>query len=239
MTFHEDLAQLSEIPIEQGELRVIPLGGLGEIGMNCMILETSEDLIVIDCGVMFSDLENFGVQFVIPDFSYLIARKDKVRAVVLTHGHEDHIGAIPYLIKAGIDAPLHASPFTSLMLREKLKERGLLGKNEIRTFKPGESFIAGEFKVRTQSVNHSIVDAAALFIDTPAGTVIHTGDFKVDRTPYYGQPLDSKPFEEAGEKGVLLLLSDSTNVERCEMSQSDKMVFESFEKLFAAAEGLG
>ncbi len=238
MTLQEDLAQLAEIPIEAGELRVIPLGGLGEIGMNCMILETSKDLIVIDCGVMFSDLEHFGIQFVIPDFSYLLERKDKVRAIILTHGHEDHVGAIPYLLKSGVDAPLHASPFTSLMLREKLKEHGLLNQTEIRTFKPGQSFVAGDFTVRTESVNHSIVDAAALFIDTPAGTVIHTGDFKVDRTPYYQNPMDPSPFQIAGEKGVLLLLSDSTNVERCEISQSEKMVFESFEKLFAAAEGL-
>lgn len=230
---------LKEISIEDGTLRVLPLGGLGEIGMNCMVLETSREIVVIDCGVMFSDLDHFGIEFVIPDFRYLKDRADKVKAIILTHGHEDHIGAVPYLLRAGIQAPLYASPFTSLMLREKLTEHGLISATEIRTFKMGESFQAGkDFKVTTASVNHSIVDAAALFIDTPVGRVVHTGDFKIDATPSIGKKMDEEVFKRAGEEGVLLLLSDSTNVERCEHSKSDSQVYQAFERLFAAAEGL-
>lgn len=226
--------------IENKELRVIPLGGLGEIGMNCMILETNEDIILIDCGVLFSDLDHFGIEFAIPDFSYLLDRKEKVRGVILTHGHEDHIGAVAFLLKAGIKAPWYASKFTSMMLREKLKDYGLSYHFEnVFEMKAGQSFkIGNTFQVTPHSVNHSIVDAMALLIDTPAGKVIHTGDFKMDPTPYFGQKFDENVFKKAGEEGVLLLLSDSTNVERCEESQTEKMVYQSFDRLFAAAEGL-
>lgn len=230
---------LKDLPIDAGTLRVLPLGGLGEIGMNCLILETPSEIIVIDCGVMFSDMDHFGIEFVIPDFSYLKERSDKVKAIVCTHGHEDHVGAIPYLLKTGIRAPLYASPFTSLMLREKLADHGISDLGEIRTFKMGEVFSAGkDFKIQTVSVNHSIVDAAALIIDTPAGRVIHTGDFKIDPAPYFGQNFDPKIFQSAGEKGVLLLLSDSTNVERCEHSKPESIIYEAFEHLFASAEGM-
>src|SRR5690606_13578930 len=226
------------LPVESGALRIIPLGGLGEIGMNCMILETSKEIIVVDCGVMFSELEHFGIEFVIPDFSYLKSRAEKVKAIVLTHGHEDHIGAVPYLLKNGIRAPLYASAFTSLMLREKLTEFGLLQATEIRTFKMGESFSTGDFTIRTASVNHSIVDAAALFIDTPVGKIVHTGDFKMDPTPFFGQTMDETVFKRAGEEGVLLLLSDSTNIDRHSHSQSEADIYRSFDHLFAVAEGL-
>lgn len=229
---------LESLPIQTGSLRIIPLGGLGEIGMNCLIIESAEEIIVIDCGVMFSDLDHFGIEFVIPDFSYLKARADKVKAIVLTHGHEDHIGAVPYLLKNGIRAPLYASNFTALMLREKLAEFGLTQAAEIRPFKMGETFRTKDFAIRTTSVNHSIVDAAALIIETPIGKIIHTGDFKVDPTPFFGQRLDESVFKKAGEEGVLLLLSDSTNVERHDHSNSDAEVYQSFDKLFAAAEGL-
>jgi ribonuclease J len=229
---------LDSLPVEKDSLRVFPLGGLGEIGMNCMILESPEEIIIIDCGVMFSDLDHFGIEFVIPDFSYLQARKDKVKAIILTHGHEDHIGAVPYLLKSGINAPLYASNFTSLMLREKLTEFGLIQSTEIRPFKMGDVFKTKDFSVKTTSVNHSIVDAAALIIDTPVGKVIHTGDFKIDATPFFGQRFDEEAFKKAGEEGVLLLLSDSTNVERHDHSHSDAEVYQSFDRLFAAAEGL-
>lgn len=232
-------AILDSLPIEAGSLRVLPLGGLGEIGMNCLILETPDEIVVIDCGVMFSELDHFGIEFVIPDFTYLKNRADKVKGVLLTHGHEDHIGAVPYLLRAGVRAPLYASKFTSLMLREKLTEHGLLTATEIHTFKMGESFNVGrDFKVTTASVNHSIVDAAALFIDTPVGKVVHTGDFKIDSNPFFGNTMDRDVFKRAGEEGVLLLLSDSTNVERHDCSRSESTVYEAFERLFAAAEGL-
>lgn len=219
-------------------LRIIPLGGLGEIGMNCMILEYEDEIIVVDCGLLFSDLDHFGVEFVIPDFTYLIERKEKVKAFVLTHGHEDHIGAIPFALKAGIRAPIYASNFTSLLLRQKLSEYTFLEQPDVRIFKMGDRIDFKRFKIRTVSVNHSIVDAAALFIDTPVGRIVHTGDFKIDPTPFYGRMLDEREFQEAGDQGVLLLLSDSTNVERCDHTLSESVIYQKFEQLFAAAQGL-
>ena len=217
---------------------MVALGGLGEIGMNCMILEYEGELIVIDCGLLFSDLDHFGVEYVIPDFTYLTERKDQIKAFVVTHGHEDHIGALPFALKAGIRAPIYASAFSSLLIREKLKEHGLESSTDLRVFKMGERLDLGAFKVQPVSVNHSIVDSAALFIDTPVGKVIHTGDFKIDPTPFYGQSIDLDLFSKAGDEGVLLLLSDSTNVERHEHSMSENIIYQKFEQLFAAAEGL-
>jgi ribonuclease J len=219
-------------------LRIVPLGGLGEIGMNCMVLEYEDEIIVVDCGLLFSDLDQFGVEFVIPDFTYLLDRKDKIKAFVATHGHEDHIGALPFALKAGIRAPIYASPFSAMLLREKLTEHGLVDRTEVRVFKPGESFEFKHFKIKTVSVNHSIVDAAALIIDTPEGKIIHTGDFKIDPTPYFGSMIDLHSFGKAGQEGVLLLMSDSTNVERHEHSMSESMIYKSFEHLLAAAEGM-
>lgn len=219
-------------------LKVLPLGGLGEIGMNCMVLEYGDEIIVIDCGLMFSDLDHFGVEFVIPDFGYLLERKDKVKAVILTHGHEDHIGALPFLLKAGIRAPFYCSLFTSLMIRNRLREYGLEDAVDINVLTMREPVKLGKFSFRAESVNHSIVDAAAILIDTPVGRVIHTGDFKIDPTPFYGSQLDLREFSKAGSEGVLLLLSDSTNVEKCEHSLSENRIYERFEELFSKAEGL-
>lgn len=220
------------------KIKVIPLGGLGEIGMNCLILEYEEEIIVVDCGLLFSDLDHFGVEYIIPDFTYLTERKDKVKAFVITHGHEDHIGALPFALKAGVRAPVYCSSFTSLLIRERLKDHGLENKVDLRVFKMGERLDLGHFKVVPVSVNHSIVDSAALFIDTPEGKIIHTGDFKIDPTPFYGQGIDLDLFSKAGDEGVLLLLSDSTNVERHEHSMSESIIYQKFEQLFAAAEGL-
>jgi ribonuclease J len=220
------------------ELKIIPLGGLGEIGMNCMVLEYGDEIIVVDCGLLFSDLDHFGVEFVIPDFTYLKERKEKVKAFLITHGHEDHIGALPFALKAGINVPVYASPFSSLLIRERLKEHGLEDRVDLRTFQMGDRIDFKHFKISTVSVNHSIVDSAAMIIDTPLGKVVHTGDFKIDSTPFFGQMIDLKAFGRAGDEGVLLLLSDSTNVERHEHSMSESIIYQKFEQLFAAAQGL-
>jgi len=219
-------------------LRIVWLGGLGEIGMNCMLFEYEDEIIVLDCGIHFSDLDHFGVEFVIPDFTYLRERKHKVKAFIATHGHEDHIGALPFALKSGIVAPIYASQFTTMLLKKKLDEYGLRDTAEVRTFRMGDEIKFKHFKIRTESVNHSIVDAAALIIETPVGRVIHTGDFKIDKTPFYGNMIDERAFGRYGDEGVLLLLSDSTNVERDTVSSGDSMIYETFEKLFAQAEGL-
>ena len=217
-------------------LKILPLGGLGEIGMNCMVLEYEDEILIVDCGLMFSDLDHFGVEFVIPDFSYLVERKEKIKAFLITHGHEDHVGALPFALKAGVRAPIYASPFSSMLIRARMEENGL--NPEIKTFKPGESFAFKHFKVDTISVNHSIIDAAAMIIHTPHGKIIHTGDFKIDKNPFYGSELDEGFFKKAGDDGVLLLLSDSTNVERHEESDSECIIEDKFEEVLAAAEGL-
>lgn len=219
-------------------LKLTPLGGLGEIGMNCLLMEYEDEAIVVDCGLLFSELEHFGVDFVIPDFSLLKEKEGKIKAFVLTHGHEDHIGALPFAIKYGIRVPIYGSQFTLRLVEEKLKEHGLLDEVELRPFKLEDHFSLGKFKISTTPVNHSIIESCALFIDTPIGTVVHTGDFKIDPTPFYGSELRLDTFKKAGEKGVLLLLSDSTNVERHECSMSEKSVYHAFENLFAAAQGL-
>ena len=203
-----------------------------------MVLEAEGEIILIDCGLLFSDLDHFGVEFVIPDFSYLVERKDQVKAIILTHGHEDHIGALPFALKAGIRAPVYASLFTSLMVRHRLKEYGLEQSVDLRVMHMRERIDLGQFAVTPESVNHSIVDAAALLIETPLGKVIHTGDFKIDPTPFYGSMMDLGAFGKWGDDGVLLLLSDSTNVERCEHSLSESRIYERFEELFSKAQGL-
>ena len=220
------------------DLRLIPLGGLGEIGMNCMLLEYKDEILVLDCGLLFSDLDHFGIDFVIPDFTYLKERKDKVKGFVITHGHEDHVGALPFALKAGIHAPVHASTFTSLLIRERMKEYELDQPVDLRTFEPGEGFQVGSFKIRTVPVNHSIVDSSALIIETPVGKIVHTGDFKMDPTPYYGEMIDLDSFKRAGDEGVLLLMSDSTNVERGQHSLSEDIITHKFEELFGGSKGL-
>jgi ribonuclease J len=219
-------------------LTITAYGGLGEIGMNCMLIETENSAILIDCGLMFSELEHFGVEFVVPNFTHLLQRKTKIKAVIATHGHEDHIGALPFLLKAGIRAPIYASQFTCLMVRERLKEVGLQDEVPLNVMSPGGPIRLGDLTVTPHSVNHSIIDAMALFIDTPLGRIIHTGDFKMDPSPYFGDVLDQSVFKKAGDEGVLLLMSDSTNVEREHPALLDADIATRMEELFVKAQGL-
>lgn len=220
------------------KVTITPYGGLGEIGMNCMLIETESSAVMIDCGLMFSELDHFGVQFVIPNFAHLLTKKDKIKAIVVTHGHEDHIGALSFAIKAGVRAPIYASHFTSLMVRERLKESGYLESVAIHIMHPGSELTLGDLKITPVSVNHSIIDACALLIDTPIGKIVHTGDFKLDPSPHFGDVGEWNTFKKAGDEGVLLLLSDSTNVEREEHGHQDDEILERVEALFKRAEGL-
>jgi ribonuclease J len=215
-------------------IKILPLGGLGEIGLNCMMMESAQEMIVIDCGLHFTQLNAFGVEFAIPDFAPLLAKKDKLKGFFLTHGHEDHIGALVFALKAGLVAPIYCSLFTSLLVQERLKEAGLSSVS-LCVVSPQEKIVCGAFTIEFVPVNHSIVDSCALFIDSAVGRIIHTGDFKIDPTPFIGQMMNLSYFQE---KPVLLLLSDSTNVERCGLSLSDSFVYDQFEGLFGQSKGL-
>ena len=213
------------------KLKIIALGGLNEIGKNLYVYEFGGDILIVDCGLGFPDDEMYGVDIVIPDFTYLVKNKNKVRALVLTHGHEDHIGAIPYLLRE-LNVPIYATPMTAGLIQIKLAEHGLLETTSIQTLNAGESFKVGCFKVEFVRINHSIPGAVALAIKTPVGMLIHTGDFKVDTTPISGGMIDLARFGELGNRGVLALLADSTNVEKPGYSVSEKKVGEGFDELF-------
>jgi ribonuclease J len=213
------------------KLKIIPLGGLNEIGKNITAYEFGGDILVVDCGLGFPDDEMYGVDIVIPDFTYLVKNKNKVRALVLTHGHEDHIGAVPYFLRE-LNIPIYATPMTAGLVEVKLTEHGLLETAQITTLTAGESFKAGCFKVEFIHINHSIPGAVALAIKTPVGMLIHTGDFKVDTTPISGSMIDLARLGELGNRGVLALLADSTNVEKPGYSMSERKVGESFDELF-------
>jgi len=173
-------------PVAQGTVRIVPLGGLGEIGMNCMAIETSQDLIVVDCGKLFSDMSHYGVDFVIPDMAYLHSRKSKLRAFVITHGHEDHIGGIPFALEQGLDAPVYASPFTTQLIKQRMLDRGLLDELEnLKKYSIGDELEFGSMRVRTLLVTHSLVECAALVIETPIGWIVHTGDWRIDAEPHF------------------------------------------------------
>jgi ribonuclease J len=220
------------------KITITPYGGLGEIGMNCMLIETDSTAILIDCGLMFSDLEHFGVEFVIPNFANLLKKKDKIKAIFATHGHEDHIGALSFAIRAGIRAPIYSSQFTSLMIRERLNDSGLLDAVELRSMHSGGQVEIGDLKITTVNVNHSIIDAFALFIDTPLGKIIHTGDFKLNPTAFFGDVMELNLFKKAGDDGVLLLLSDSTNVERDHHVHDEAEVAQNLEEVIRSATGM-
>ena len=214
-----------------GKIRVIPLGGLGEIGKNMTVVEYEQDLIVIDCGLGFPDEEMPGIDFVIPDFSYLEANKDRIRGVFLTHGHEDHIGGVPYLLRT-LNLPVYGTPLTLGILRGKLEEQPLPWQADLKTVKPGDKVRAGAMTVEFIHVNHSIADACAFAIHTPLGVLIHTGDFKLDTTPIEGEMMDLVRLGELGKQGVLLLMCESTNAERPGYTPSEKKVGASLEYIF-------
>ena len=213
------------------KLKIIPLGGLGEIGKNMTAFEFGGDIIVVDCGMGFPDEDMYGVDMVLPDISYLKANASRVRGIIITHGHEDHIGAVPYVLKE-LDVPIYTMPLTAALIELKLEEHDLLYNTQIFTKKVGSSFRLGAFTIEFINVNHSIPDAVALAIGTPIGTVIHTGDFKIDVTPIQGSMMDLARLGQLGNEGVLALLSDSTNVEKPGYSASERKVGASFNKLF-------
>ncbi|MEI3062559.1 MAG: ribonuclease J [Oscillospiraceae bacterium] len=213
------------------KLKIIPLGGLGEIGKNMTAFEFGGDIIVVDCGMGFPDEDMYGVDMVLPDISYLKANASRVRGIIITHGHEDHIGAVPYVLKE-LDVPIYTMPLTAALIELKLEEHDLLYNTQIFTKKVGSSFRLGAFTIEFINVNHSIPDAVALAIGTPLGTVIHTGDFKIDVTPIQGSMMDIARLGQLGNEGVLALLSDSTNVEKPGYSASERKVGASFNKLF-------
>lgn len=215
-------------------LKIIPLGGLGEIGKNMTCYEYEDEIIIVDCGMAFPDEEMLGIDLVIPDFSYLEENKDKIKGLFITHGHEDHIGAVPYLLQK-LNIPVFATPFTMALIENKLAEKGLLSSAKLNVVGLGEIAHAGVMSVEFIYVNHSIPDSCALAIHTPAGVVIQTGDFKIDFTPTKGGIIDLARFGELGSKGVLALLSDSTNAERQGSTPSERTVAQSFDDLFKNA----
>jgi ribonuclease J len=217
-------------------VRLIPLGGLGEIGLNMMLVESGDDVIAVDCGLMFPDDELPGIDYVIPDFSYALAKREGFRAVILTHGHEDHIGALAYLLREA-RVPVYGTPLTLALVGERLREHGLLESADLRPMRPRERFEVGPFTIEPIRVTHSIADGIGLAIETPAGTIVHTGDFKLDPTPLDGETPDYRRFAELGDAGVLVLCSDSTNVDRPGHTPSEMEVGAALATRFEEAAG--
>ncbi len=218
------------------KLYVIPLGGLGEIGKNCMVIQYGDDIIVIDAGLAFPEEEMLGIDIVIPDFTYLLENRDKVRGILITHGHEDHIGAVSYLLRS-INVPVYATRLTLGLIEGKLAEMGMRLPAESRAVRAGDQVKLGPFTCEFIRVNHSIPDACAIAVSTPVGTILHTGDFKFDQTPIDGEPTDYRRLTELGKKGVLALLSDSTNAERPGYTPSERSVRPNMERVFREAKG--
>ena len=214
------------------KLKIIPLGGLGEFGMNCLALRWEDDIIVIDAGLMFPETELLGVDIVVPDISYLIENKAHVRAIILTHGHEDHIGGLPWILSE-LKVPVFATEFTLAYVEGKLEEHHLLDETTLIEITPKEKFTLGPFTIEPIRVTHSLVDCVALAIETPVGIVIHTGDFKIDLSPLDDQAFDLHTFAEYGKRGVLALLQDSTNVERTGYTPSERAVIPRLDEVFS------
>ena len=215
-----------------GKLHVVPLGGLGEFGMNCMAVRWGDDIIVIDAGLMFPEAELLGVDIVVPDISYLIENRQRVRGIILTHGHEDHIGALPWILSE-LNVPVYGTEFTLAYVEDKLDEHGLLDDTDLREMRANERIKLGAFTVHPIQVTHSLVDCVALAIHCPLGVIIHTGDFKVDPTPTDNKLFDLHTFAEYGKEGVLALFQDSTNVERKGYTPSERAVRRKFDEVFA------
>lgn len=214
-----------------GSVKVIPLGGLEQIGMNITAIEYDDSIVVVDCGLSFPEEEMLGIDLIIPDVTYLKENIDKVKAFVITHGHEDHIGAIPYVLRE-VNVPIYATRLTMGLIESKLKEHNMLREVKRKVVRYGQSVTLGDFRVEFIRTNHSIADAAALAIFSPAGILVHTGDFKVDYTPVNGEPIDLQRFAELGKKGVLALMCDSTNALRPGFTMSERTVGSTFDKIF-------
>ncbi len=221
---------------KKNKLRVIPLGGVQEIGKNITVFEYGEDIVVVDCGIIFPEDDMLGIDVVIPDFTYLIENMHKIKGLVLTHGHEDHIGAVPYFLKE-INVPVFGTALTLGLLEYKLEAHGLIDSTSLNVVKAADTINLGCFEVEFINSNHSIADSMALAIRTPLGIVIHTSDFKIDYTPIDGNPMNLRRIAELGEEGVRLLLADSTNVEKDGFTISERVVGESFEAIFSKAKG--
>jgi len=219
------------------KVRLVPLGGLGEVGKNMMVVEYGNDIIIIDAGVMFPDDEMFGVDLVIPDTSYLNDKKDRIRGILITHGHEDHVGAIPYVLPMLGFPPIFATRLTHGLINVKLKEHKLLEKATVNVITPGDQLALGECLVEFFRVNHSIPDAVGIVIHTPLGTIVHTGDYKFDHTPVDGKPADLGTLGRIGNEGVLLMMGDSTRVESPGYTPSERVINDSLDKIFANASG--
>ncbi|MGI6662118.1 MAG: ribonuclease J [Bacillota bacterium] len=217
------------------QVRLIPLGGLGEIGKNLMVVETHSDTIAIDCGLSFPEDDMPGIDLVIPDVSYLVERKDRLRGIVLTHGHEDHVGALPFVLK-DVNVPVYGTRLTLGLARRKLDEN-YEGEVDFRVFEPGNIIDFGSIQVEPFRVTHSVSDSVGLILRTPAGTIIHTGDFKLDQTPVDGEPTDYSRLARAGDEGVLALLSDSTHADRPGFTPSERVVGESLDRVFQKSRG--
>ncbi|MDX1617079.1 MAG: ribonuclease J [Candidatus Promineifilaceae bacterium] len=218
------------------KLRIVPIGGLGEIGKNMTVFEYEDEIIIVDAGIMFPENDMLGIDLIIPDYDYVLERKDKVLAIVITHGHEDHVGALPHVMR-DIDAPIYATRLTTGLIRAKLNQAGLLQQVELNTFQAGDVLEFGSFIVEPYHVAHSIPDGVGFGITTPVGLVVHTGDYKFDHTPVDGWPPDFAKLAEFSQRGVLCLLADSTNAERPGWTPSETVITEAFDSLFREAQG--
>jgi len=218
------------------KLKIVPLGGLGEIGKNMTVVEYGDDMIIVDAGIMFPENDMLGIDLIIPDYNYILERRDKVRGVLITHGHEDHVGALGHLMR-DIDAPVYGTRLTTGLIREKLRNFGIAGAVNLNTIKAGDIFHIGPFKIEPFHVAHSIPDGVGYGITTPVGLIVHTGDYKFDHTPVDGWPPDFAKLADFSQRGVLCLLADSTNAERAGWTPSETVITDAFDDLFRKAEG--